>query len=155
MYQNNHYSYLKDCLTLAPWAAQQPKVLILFVVHYTMGHAKQGLVNCCFHFSWWQSANNRQLSERQPCLGSLGCTTTNTGNSYWRGRLSKVGPLALSTLDQLLFILEILFTFVHKKLSKLGGKQYLSDGVPWPIWLHIVPYQTLFCKLLLQFLFCW
>ncbi len=40
-------------------------------------------------------------------------------NPYWRGRLSTVDLLVLTSLDQLIFILKILFTFITKQLTLL------------------------------------
>jgi len=36
------------------------------------------------------------------------------GKSFWRGRLSTVDLLVLTSLDQILILLEILFTFFYK-----------------------------------------
>jgi len=44
------------------------------------------------------------------------------GKSYWRGRLSTVDLLGLTSLDQLLFIL--LFTILLIKLLWLAGQLY-------------------------------
>ncbi len=41
------------------------------------------------------------------------------GKAYWRGRLSTVDLLVLTSLDQLLFILKILFTYVTKQAATL------------------------------------
>jgi hypothetical protein len=39
------------------------------------------------------------------------------GKSYWRGRLSTVDLLVLNSLDQFLFTLKILLTFLQNKLT--------------------------------------
>jgi hypothetical protein len=39
------------------------------------------------------------------------------GNPYWRGRLSTVDLLALTSLDQLLFIMQTLCTFLQNKAT--------------------------------------
>jgi hypothetical protein len=40
-----------------------------------------------------------------------------TRNSYWRGRLSTLDLLALTSLDQLLLIMQTFFSFVQNKLA--------------------------------------
>ncbi len=47
--------------------------------------------------------------------------TPYTGNPYWRGRLSIVDLFALTSLDQLLLILQTLFLFLQNKLALWGG----------------------------------
>jgi len=46
------------------------------------------------------------------------------GKSHWRRRISTVDLLVLTSLNQLLFIMQILFTFLLKKLSYSGGQPY-------------------------------
>jgi hypothetical protein len=46
--------------------------------------------------------------------------------SYWRGRLSTIDLLMLTSLDQLLFMLKILFTFLQNKLTQWGGQMYCA-----------------------------
>ncbi len=43
--------------------------------------------------------------------------SASAGKSYWRGRLSTVGLLVLTSLDQLILILQTLFTFLQNKIS--------------------------------------
>ncbi len=49
---------------------------------------------------------------------------------YCRGRLSTVDILVLTSLDQLLFIVKILFTYVTKQASLVGRPSPLVS-VPW------------------------
>ncbi len=46
--------------------------------------------------------------------------------SYWRGRLSTVDLLVLTSLDQLLFTLKILFTFLTKQATIMRKSTVLS-----------------------------
>ncbi len=55
------------------------------------------------------------------------------GKSYWRGRLSTIDLLVLSGLDQLLFMLKILFTFFPKLLTLM-----------WRSTVLILPPQSVF-----------
>ncbi len=48
------------------------------------------------------------------------------GKSYWRGRLRTVDLLVLTSLDQLLFILKILFTFLTKQAISMRRLTVLS-----------------------------
>ncbi len=50
--------------------------------------------------------------------------TVSAGKPYQRGRLSTINLLVLTGLDQLLFILKIVSTFLQKKLPQLGGLLY-------------------------------
>jgi hypothetical protein len=54
-----------------------------------------------------------------------------TGKPSWRGRLSTVDLLLLTSLDQLLFIAKILLTFVTKQATFLGRSTLLSLS-PFP-----------------------
>jgi len=47
-----------------------------------------------------------------------------TGNSYCSGRFSTIDLLVLTSLDQLLLILQTLFTFLLNKLYLGGGQLY-------------------------------
>jgi hypothetical protein len=48
------------------------------------------------------------------------------GKPYWKGRLSTVDLLVLTSLNQLLFlfVLQTIFTFLQNKLPKWGGHLY-------------------------------
>ncbi len=46
------------------------------------------------------------------------------GKPYWRGRISTVDLHVLSSLDQLLFILKILFTFLQNNPPQWGRQPY-------------------------------
>ncbi len=48
------------------------------------------------------------------------------GKPYWRRRISTVDLLVLTSLDQLLFILKILFTFFTKQPTLMGRSTVLS-----------------------------
>jgi len=47
-----------------------------------------------------------------------------SGNPYSRGSLSTVDLLAVTSLNQLLWILKTSFTFLQNKLPYRGGKPY-------------------------------
>ena len=48
------------------------------------------------------------------------------GKSYWRGRLSTVGLLVLTSLDEFLFVLKISFTFLAKQAGLMRRSTVLS-----------------------------
>ncbi len=48
------------------------------------------------------------------------------GNPYWRERISAVDILALISLDQLLFILKILFTYVTQQATLMWTSTVMS-----------------------------
>ncbi len=48
------------------------------------------------------------------------------GNPYWRGRLSTVDLLVLTSLDRVLFILKILFNFLKKQATLTRRSTVLS-----------------------------
>ena len=49
-----------------------------------------------------------------------------TGKSYWRGRLSTVYLLVLTSIDHLLFLFKILFNFVTKRATLMRRSTVLS-----------------------------
>jgi hypothetical protein len=52
--------------------------------------------------------------------------------SYWRGMLSTVDLLVLTSLDQSLFILKILFTFITKQATIMRSTVLsLPLSIPW------------------------
>jgi hypothetical protein len=81
--------------------------------------------------------------------------------SYWRGRLSAVDLLVLTSLDQLIFILKIFLTFLTKQATLIRKSTMLSQGILkgevslycWPpVWLvwnqlyHYWQFLFLFAK---------
>jgi hypothetical protein len=54
------------------------------------------------------------------------------GNTIWRGRLSTVDLLVLTSLDELLFILKILLTFVTKHATLMRRSTVLNLPVRVP-----------------------
>jgi hypothetical protein len=68
------------------------------------------------------------------------------GKPYWRGRLSTLYLLVLTSLYRLLLMMQTLFTFLQNKLHWLGGQPYRrfpSVSVPcighWNLLVVIVP----------------
>ncbi len=49
-----------------------------------------------------------------------------TGKPYWRGRINTANLLILTSLDQLLFLMTILFTYVTKQAALLRSSTVLS-----------------------------
>ncbi len=58
----------------------------------------------------------KQELKRNEAIVASAFVRTYAGKSYWRGRLTTVDLLVLTTLDQLIFILKILFMFLQNKL---------------------------------------
>jgi hypothetical protein len=53
-------------------------------------------------------------------------------NPYLRGRLSTVDLLVLTSLDQLNFILKIIFTFFNEEVKEVNCTEFSpSVSVPW------------------------
>jgi len=77
-------------------------------------------------------ANHRYLRDiecwRQICLQRIYFQnqTAIPGNPYWKGRLSTVDLLKLAILDQLLLIMQKLFTFLLKRATLMRSSTVLS-----------------------------
>ncbi len=48
------------------------------------------------------------------------------GKTKWRERLSTVDLLVITTLEQLIFMLKIVFTLLEKQATSRGGQMYLA-----------------------------
>jgi hypothetical protein len=70
----------------------------------------------------------------------LGYTVTSR-KPYWRGRLHTVDLLVLTGLDQLLFILEMLFSLFYKTMHL---NEELSPSVGIPYWDHKLKINTIY-----------
>ncbi len=80
------------------------------------------------------------------CLEFLSFLSVGPRNPYWSGRISRVDLLVLTNLDQLIFILNILFTFFHKT-SYLNEKSKCTEpslpvSVPWMSNFHAHTYLS-------------
>ncbi len=69
----------------------------------------------------WPHSTNRIIS-----FGIVLHRWSRPGNPYWRGRLSTVDLLALTSLDQQLFTLRILFTFFTNQATSTRRSTVLS-----------------------------
>ncbi len=56
-----------------------------------------------------------------------------SGNTYRRGRLSIVGLLVIASLDQVIFILKILFSLVTKQANLTRRSTALFSGLFGPV----------------------
>ncbi len=96
--------------------------------------------NCQLSYSWFQASQTggQKYSDTSPfSIPWLYCfyfllnmvaqwQNTRPGKSYWGGRLSTDDLLVLTSLDQLVFILKILFSFFTKQATCMRRSTALS-----------------------------
>jgi len=99
--------------------------------------------------SWWNVIS--PLNSRCTIDKDWRCReiqSINAGKYYWSGRLSTVDLLIQTSLDQLLFILKILFTFFTKQSTLMRRSTVLSlpPQVKFPgKWRHWHYFNYIFC----------
>ncbi len=66
-------------------------------------------------------------------------STVLPGKPYWRGRISTIDLLVLTSLDQLLLILKILFIFFTKQASSMRRSTVLGPPLLWgfPVFTNV------------------
>jgi hypothetical protein len=100
----------------------------------------------------WRSADNTW--ELLDFLAGWTSTMIRAGKSYWGGRANTVDLLVLTSLDELIFILKIIFSFFTKQatLMRRSTVQSLLPQLIFIPWLeistlaaHFLAFCTKFC----------
>jgi hypothetical protein len=107
------------------------------------GTCRQPLLKAEAQYSWPPCTNEKRehLAIHQWPISYSKWGKVPARNSCWRGRLSTVNLRVLTSLDQLLLILQTLFTFLQNKLPYWGGQQSY-----WAWYLHSLKTITFNCQ---------